>query len=377
MEETVPFDVQWAAFQVRRSRILEKIYDFNTRLNNLSEEPDLKPQLKEKGDLRKKLPMLRNLIEVDAHAESRRIWWLQVRRKALSSPTDRKSLDKLLKTRNDRLEELLKIDAPETIIRKERELIQDIELPIEELALVYQDRRKHAESKRQESEQNLQDALARIAEIDKIYREARRCMKHALDEAEAEKVALHAEEVEWGTSSPAHLEWMLCSQPTYRDYLMRRYRKRFPAEPHTPLPIERVVQCAPVRIREREIVLEPAPQAPEGAPAPWKFFVTFVPAVAGTELPLNEKQFVEVLVAEMCRATYKGLKPEFVRMRLVKLINLSAHERRTLKRVIGDCDVKGWKIWRAGQEHRLLLQIDEVKRVIRFLPRLRRDAYDD
>jgi hypothetical protein len=89
---------------------------------------------------------------------------------------------------------------------------------------LYQRMDEEEEEELQKAQQVFDEALNRIATIEDHYRQSRHCLEQALKEAEQKRSQCRAEEVEWGTQSRVHLEWMLEHEPSYKDYVVRRYK---------------------------------------------------------------------------------------------------------------------------------------------------------
>jgi hypothetical protein len=296
----------------------------------------------------------------------------------------RHGIDDLLDRRRKRLATLrgfLKDHHP--VIVSEERMVFELEAPIEEVEELY--RSMSDESQREQGER--QCALDAVNEsikgLEEHYRQVKHCLEDAIRDAERKMQEHHAEQVEWATQSRSHLEWTLKYVPSYKDEAVRRYKVRFPeddlADLLPPAPVQNHDRGGNSKRRRNRsrIVSAPAEEVVITPLPAWRFWVTFNAQEPGQELSSQKEQFLACLQTVLEKEAYLDLSAIKVYHQLMVVTKMKTAQRQQIKKVMVDRELLGWKIVRAGREHRLFLLVDEENRHVRFLPRRRKMSYSE
>jgi hypothetical protein len=381
MIATELFASEWRILQEKRQQLVSDSEELKRRLISVTSEPEMKKLLEEKDRIKKEIPEIRKEIERHGMVILGRQNFLDRRRKAVTDKRLQKEFTERLRTYQQRLPKLEKLDAPRAILENERRMIFELEAPIEEVEKSFRKSNAEEEQKQKEAERVLNDALARIAMIRDHYRQTVKSLEVAIRETEQRRQQYCAEEIEWGTQSRVHLEWMLKNQSSYKDDLIRRYKVRFPTDNlldlFPPLPISTPIASKSNGKKRRSKPLASLSPVAEDIPVThqaWRFWVTFNANDTGQELSVEKDSFLGILQSALDKATYFSLDVRLAYDKLLAVTKMSKQQRQEMNKIVRG-ELLGWKILRLGKKHRFFLLIDEDKRHIRFLPRQRKKSY--
>ncbi len=375
------FDAEWKNLEVKRQQLLQEAMQLKKKLNSFMEEPVMEQLLREKDRLKKELPKLREAVNAHDDVVLGYQWKLKQRRLAVTNRQVRQVLDERLKRYKKRLEQLVRLHAPEVIQSNERRMIWEIETPIEELEKFCEQSRLEEERKKRESQQAPDQALNRIAAIDEHYRQTKQCLEEAIRVTEQKQRDCFMEEMEWATQDRDHLKWILEGGFLHRDDVIRRYKTRFPEDtladlippahaqtPVVPKSNGKKRSRSPSSAQEAEVAVPADPQ-------PWRLFITFQSYDPGQELPLEKNGFVKNLRAVLDKVDCHNLDVSLAYEKLLAVCGMSRQQRLEMKKIYLAGEFFGWRIARVGKKYRLFLSIDEEERCIRFVARPRKTSY--
>ena len=376
------FASEWQYFKEARQVLREEADQLSLKLASLTQDPAMKALLEEKRRIKNELSDMAMEVRVYEEEIRERSEKLERRRRALTDGRLREELEERLKKRLARLASLEELRAPEVILNGSRELVFDLGMSIEELERHYLQMNAESRLKQQESQSRRDQALRRITFIDSHYRQTKHNLENAIREIEERRQEHRAREVEWATSSRAHLEWMLEQEPSYKGDIVPRYKTRYPEDHLLDLfPALSVALIAPQgskskKRRERVgTLLSPGIANTLVVLPVWRFWVTFSESDEGEELSQEREPFMARLQVVLERAGFPSLSVVLVYNKLQAVIGMTVVQRQMIKKLTKGEEPNGWKIVRAGRRHRLFLLVDEQRRFIRFLPRQRKKAY--
>ncbi|MGD1002955.1 MAG: hypothetical protein ABR884_00045 [Minisyncoccia bacterium] len=386
MDTAEQFLPEWERLLHERQRLMGEAEQLRRKLSSLPQELEMKKLLEEKQKLKDEAARLGSTIHFhkeDIEATSERHQRTLKRRRALTDLGTQQGIARQLGERRKRLATLEKLGAPEYIRGQEKRMVFELEAPIEEVGKLYQQMEAEAESEQRERQRAFDEVNESIKKLEEHYRQVRHCLEDALRQAEGKVLEHRTNQVEWSTQSRGHLEWVLKHGPSYKDDIVRRYQVRFPTDnlidlfpPSPALDHTQVGNGKRRRMRSRVSVASVEERAVVPMPA-WRFWLTFNENEEGQELPTEKEKFLACLQTALERAAYPNLPTAKVYSQLMMVTRLKTAQRQQIKRVMIDQEMLGWKIVRAGREHRLFLLIDEEKRHLRFLPRQRKVSYSE
>ncbi len=374
------FASEWQSLREQRQQLLNEADQLKRRLNNHPAEPSIGQLLEEKNQLKKKAVELKNEVEIYKSAIQGRLYALERRRRAVTDKRILQELATILENSRKRLRSYIKSGNLGFLLENQRRMIWEIEAPIAEVQIFYQQENAEEEQKQQAAQRVLDETLEHIAAIEEHYCQTKKCLEEAVRETERRRQQLHEDSLQWATQDRDHLQWTLDHEPSYRDDVIHSYRTKFPLDtladllpPPTPRPVQ--VQNLPKARRKKNRSSPPAtPKTTSSEPQSWRFFVTFNADDPGSELPQEHDQFLSNLKSALHKAAYHNLDVQLVYDKLLAVTHMSTQQRQEMNKVV-DIEPLGWKILRVGMKHRLFLSIDEDRCVIRFLPRPRKKSY--
>lgn len=383
MDTVELFASQWQSFKQKWQQIVCEAEKLRRKLNFLTVEPTIKELLERKEKLKKKVPKLKKEVEMHEGNISRKFYALKYRQEAMTSRKTQQELAEKLKKGKNRLAHLERSGASETIIGNEREMIWELEGPINEVEEFYKEKNKNDEQKLKAAQQVLDETLAYITAIEEYYRQTKKYLKEEVRKMERMRDQCRVDGLEWATQSRDHLEWMLEHEPSYKEAVVSRYKTRFPADNLSDLfgPVS-VSSSAPPKANNKRRRSKPNCSCPSVAKTvpiilqPWRFWVTFNPNNPGQELPQEKSQFLEMLQSILNQLPCQNLNAGLVLNKLILVCKMSIPQRHKIKQV-REGKFLGWKILRAGGEYRLFLMINEKERYVRFFPCQRKKSYSN
>lgn len=373
----------WTELQEKRRRLLEETESLKCRLHNFEAEPDIPELLAEWNRLEEDISRLQEQAAHHKHIIQEKQDVLKRRRLAQTDSRVRRTQNESITNRRICLAKLERLRAPEQIIRTQQKMIWELEAPIQDVEFAYEQICTVEYIKEKIIRRTVEVAQSHIHEIRTRYRDRKKTLKEALREAMKHKADYPEEEAAWALQSAAHFRWALAHGPMDREWIIRRYRERFPKDDVSDVcpALAITQQCMSCSSHSRK--WRPSHSAsnqnskkPLDEAQPWRFWVTFKAEDPGRELPADQKQFVRDLQTLLERENYRNIDPQLTHERLLAITLMSRQERKRIK-TVRKAKPRGWKIWRVTREHRLFLKIDEEQRTICFLPCPRKESYKE
>lgn len=380
MDTHAEFLVQWEELQKERQRMTSEIAELKGAARLLLDKQETRGLFLERKQLEEQAHDLRYQIEFMKMSIERRVSHLSRRRKALTDKPLQREFAARADSSKERLERLIKLNAPQIILENERRLVWEIEADVADVESVFSQENMADEEKMREAKRLWEQARARIDEINGFYRKTKKSLEDAIGQGEQKLIEHRGREIELATESRGRLIWLLEAEPSYRTDAIRRYKARFPAdnslgaEESEPASISINVRR---KRRGRIPVVSPdaAEPAADSTAHPWKFFVTFDQEDWGVELPKERNAFLQELTLVLSGKGRHSFDVELVYKKLCMVVEMSAVLRATIRQVV-NADPQGWKIVDVGKKRRIFLDIDEHRRIIRFILVPRKEAYE-
>lgn len=238
---------------------------------------------------------------------------------------------------------------------------------------------------REEEQQCVQALHERQDKADALKEEIRALEREVQDAVQIVQSQLqehHTTILQWAVQNRAELTWFIQQQPDRRSEAIALFRKLNPQEDVSDLVPKTSPSSPPSQPKSRkrpkvakaEGGTEQTPETPNVSTVvrPWVFILITTTQTREYRLPpiaSDQQRVLRKLLKKMkCSA-----KPSLVLSALARVVNVTPQQRTSFDRVMY-AEPQGWLIIHAG-EFRILCDVNDQERVIRFCVRTRRDAY--
>jgi len=381
MENCIDFASEWQTLQEEGRRLVMEAIQSQRKLDNMTQEPDLRELLEQKSRLRKQTGLINGAIT--GSTENVGSVLLECLCLCASDKKEKRFFLTVIKKSQRQLWAMERSGVPQHIIQGEK-IIQEFVLwamdaPIDEVKRTFPQQQTRYEQQSLRIDIFLKEANQRIEAIDAHYNRVKACLEQRARETQRLKEIQSLAMLNWATQDHAHLEWVIKNDPSRKTNALLLYQKRFPNDdvseliPRLPPLPEPNFSRPKARHKNATAAMTETSKPDAKASPPWNFFVTFSADEQGQELTQDYDQFLVRLGAVLEKADYFNLDPKIVYNDLIAVTEMTLQQRQTIRK-IRKAEPKKWKIRDIG-EHRLFLFIDEKNRQIRFIPCPRREAY--
>ncbi len=232
-----------------------------------------------------------------------------------------------------------------------------------------------------------QDKIVRLEEAIVEVRARLQASKTVLEKQAAQVTAQisrqERREVEWSSLSPNHLQFIRAEAPSRYAAAQKLFCQKNPTVVKKLLNGRQAARSdkkssgVPVPRKQRpskSVVLNPSSSQPVVLDQPWRFIFMNDAATKGWALVSDPDKAQQQVQKKVVDLKLHALDSRLVMERLTFVVALGRQRRNQLKRSL-DTPPKGWRIMHLGYDYRIFLDIDENKRIVRFIVRARSNAY--
>ena len=385
------FQAEWQVLEDQRKSLIEKLSLLNARFKNIRGEKSVRELLEQKDRLEKQ----RRELCIDLWcfkfiAKNTDPRFIQIRQREIKDPKLQRDFDGDTKRITRRIEHLQKTGGPAFVIDQYKKVLWELNASISKVEKVFEAHK----AERQECIRLLESMVAEIDQsiadlgIGKHLKDTKACLHRLIDDIQERQCLLKQTTVKWASRDRTHLQWAKQHGFLYIEEAIAQHALEHPCEDLSALlpPTNSLAPSLqkPRRFRQREArpVTEAVPDQSQNHFQPWKFEV-----LIGSKsylLPHRRGKFIKTLKCCLNKdASCRSVNCDSVHRELTNIASMDEKGRGSLEPVsYGDfqaCEKLGGgkkcKKRRVG-DYRLLLDISEPERKIRFIVKLRRDVYD-
>lgn len=325
------------------SELREYIAQLKRRQLNFSAEPDIQLLLQEQERRSKAHHEKSQALEDTKEGVGKVTRLIRMQQDALKNPRSARELNERQEQSQKRLLKLEQLNAPLVIIENEKRMVWEVTAPLEALM-------NHHALKQQLVAQAVEDvkqAATNLAEQQELYRCEKKRLQQTIAEAEAQLLELNRSSAV-ALPSQGTGQQEASNGNGHRPTLSRHRRKQ---------------QCK---------VTVTTTVTPTKATDAWQYIYVADYTKPGLNVPGSRVQFMATLKPLLIN--FPRLDAGLVYDKLYAITKMTVQQRQLIHKLV-NCQPEGWKIARCGQRHRLFLDIDEEKRLIKFMVEHRKHAY--
>ncbi len=372
---------KWEMFTERHDTLLRTLHQYQEALARFSNNENIIRIRTERSGIIDEIRQYQIILQDIQRKIRRAVQLVERRQEATAKPQIITDIQRRIVLAPYLIQTLKLIGGMGRKIREGNQLLAADKLLLEDYRGSLQEAEAQLQRLREEEQRCVQDMYELQEKADILKEEIHtfeREARSAVQEAQTQLQEHHTIVLQWAAQNRAQLTWFIKLQPHRRSEAIALFRKLNPNEDVSDFVTKTTSSHpTPPKSRKRGKVAtseEGVEQSIETSNATQPWVLVLTTTTQTREYPLPEESIDQQRVLQKLLKNMKcSAKSSLVLSALMRVTNVTPKQRTSFDRVLY-AEPQGWLIIHAG-EFRILCDVDDQQRVVRFCVRPRRDAY--